>query len=188
MPPDPANDLASLKQILLRKSVRFGDFTLVSGQKSDVYVDTKLTAYSPEAMPLIGRALLARMRSRGWEPYAVGGLTLGADPLAFAVARESVETGRPIQAFVARKEPKKHGTQRFIEGLEQTEGIPVVVIDDVCTTGGSTVQAIERAKGAGMNVLGAVCLVDREMGAADLLQQQFGCPLESVFRLSDLRG
>src|SRR5713101_674 len=105
--------LDSLKSLLLQKSVRFGEFTLVSGQKSSVYVDGKLTTYSPEAMPLVGRAFLDKMHARGWQPDAVGGLTLGADPIAFAVARESIDTGRPIPAFVIRKEPKKHGMQRY---------------------------------------------------------------------------
>lgn len=187
-PCDPVKDLAALKRILLSKSVRTGNFTLVSGQKSDIYVDSKLTTYSAEAIPLVGRIFLKRIEARGWFPDAVGGLTLGADPIAFAVARESVESGRPVDAFVVRKEPKKHGMQRFIEGLEETQGRRVVVIDDVCTTGGSTAQAIERAAAAGMQILGAICLVDREMGAAASLKTQFGCELESVFTLSDLRG
>jgi len=188
MPSDPASDLLALKQILLRGSVRFGDFTLVSGQKSNVYVDSKLTTYSAEAIPLIGRAFLRKMAEAGWVPEAVGGLTLGADPIALAIACESIpEAGRPINAFVVRKEGKKHGMQRFIEGLEVTEGLAVVIIDDVCTTGGSTAQAIQKAKEAGMQVLGAICLVDREMGAEELLSRDFACPLVSVFKLSDLR-
>src|SRR5579871_6223687 len=145
-----------LKQILLQKSVRFGNFTLVSGATSDVYVDSKLTTYTAEAIPLIGRVMLALVDARGWKPELVGGLTLGADPIALAVARESLNTDRTIDAFTVRKEAKKHGTQRFVEGLEATEGRRVVVIDDVCTTGGSTVQAIERVKLSGMEVLGAI--------------------------------
>jgi orotate phosphoribosyltransferase len=183
------DDRASLKKLLLEKSVRFGEFTLVSGQKSSVYVDSKPTAYFPQAMPLIGRAVLRVMEGRGWRPDAVGGLTLGADPIAFAVARESLEkSGSPILAFVIRKEPKKHGTQKYVEGLDETNGLRAVIIDDVCTTGGSTAQAIRGAQAAGMHVLGAVCLVDREMGAGEMLGREFGCALESVFRLSDLAG
>ncbi len=138
-------------------------------------------------MPLVGRAFLRKMQTRNWLPDAVGGLTLGADPIAFAIARESVDAGRPIDAFVIRKEPKKHGMQRYIEGLEPPEGRNVVILDDVCSTGGSTAQAIERAQASGMRVLGAVCLVDRQMGAAELLAEKFGCILESIFTLSDLR-
>src|SRR5262249_37835913 len=173
---------------LLRKSVRFGDFTLVSGQKSNVYVDSKLTTYSAEAIGLIGRAFLHKMHERGWHPQAVGGLTLGADPIALAIAHESHATGNPVDAFVVRKESKKHGTQRFIEGFEETQGMKVVVIDDVCSTGGSTAIAIQKVKDAGMIVLGAICLVDREMGAEEMLMRDFQCPLAHIFRLSDLKS
>jgi len=181
-------ELSRLRNILRARSVRFGSFTLASGGTSDVYVDCKLTSCTAEAMPLIGRAFLRKIHSRGWLPEAVGGLTLGADPIAYATARESLEMGPPINAFIVRKEPKKHGMQRYIEGLEQTEGRRVVIIDDVCTKGGSTAQAIEQAKAAGMHVLGALCLVDREMGAAELLDQRFGCPFDSIFKLKDLRA
>src|SRR5262249_25485448 len=159
------------KRLLKERSVRFGDFTLVSGAKSDVYVDCKLTTYRPEAIPLIGRAFLRKFRERGWSPQAVGGLSLGGGPISVAIAPQNMDhADSPIAAFIVRKEAKKHGTQRFIEGLETTEGLPVVVIDDVATTGGSTAQALERIKLAGMNVLGAVALVDREMGARELLE------------------
>jgi len=119
-------------------------------------------------------------RRRRW-----GGPTLGADPIAFAIARESLETGHPISAFVGRKEPKKHGTQKFIEGLESTEGKTVVMLDDVCTRGDSTAQAIAKAQDAGMRVLGAVCLVDRQQGATELLAGK-GIVLASIFTLAEL--
>ncbi len=181
------SELTQLREMLLAKSIRFGDFTLVSGQKSDVYVDSKLTTYTAAAMPLVGRAMLRIFEERGWSPTAVGGLTLGADPIAFAIARESLESSKPIDSFVVRKEPKKHGMQRFIEGLDSAKGLDVVIIDDVCTTGGSTVQAIEKAIASDMHILGAICLVDREMGATEALKSQFGLDLAHVFTLSDLR-
>ena len=183
-----SSDLAALKAMLIRSSVRFGNFTLVSGEKSDVYVDCKLTTYTPEAMPLVGRLMLRKFAERGWRPEAVGGLTLGADPIAFAIARESLAESKSVRAFVIRKEPKKHGMERFIEGLDNPQGLSVVVLDDVCTKGGSTLQAIEKAQQAGMHVLGAVCLVDREMGARELLEGQHGCPFDSILKLSDLRA
>jgi len=186
--PHTDNEVLLLKEILCTKSVRFGDFTLASGERSGIYVDGKLTTCSPEAMPLVGRTFIRKIRACGWHPEAVGGLTVGADPIAFSIARESLDSGPPINAFIVRKEPKKHGMQRFIEGLEQTNGKQVVIIDDVCTTGGSTAQAIEKAVAAGMQVLGAICLVDREMGAAELLKERFGLALERVFVLSDLRS
>jgi orotate phosphoribosyltransferase len=177
-----------LMDMLRTKSVRFGHFKLASGKESNVYVDCKLTTYSAQAIPLVGRAFLRRIKAKGWLPQAVGGLTLGADPIAFAIARESLETDKPINAFIVRKETKKHGMGRFIEGLEETQGCRVVILDDVCTTGDSTALAIEKAKDAGMEVLGAICLVDREAGATELLQSKFGCALDSVFKLSDFQA
>lgn len=180
------SDREKLKEILLRRSVRRGEFKLVSGRTSSVYVDGKLTTLAAAAMPLIGRLFLEKMEQRGWRPQAIGGLSLGADPIVTAVARESLERGPAIDAFLVRKEAKKHGTQKFIEGLEQTAGVPVVIVDDVCTTGGSTADAIVRAKEAGMQILGALCLVDREAGAQEMLRERFGCDFDWIFRLSEL--
>jgi orotate phosphoribosyltransferase len=184
---DAGQDRARLRDILCRKSIQLGDFTLVSGEKSKFYVDAKLTTYVPEAMPLIGRLCLERFQKREWFPEAIGGLTLGADPIVFAIARESVEhAAHPVSAFVVRKESKKHGMGRYIEGLDHTEGLRVVIVDDVCTKGGSTALAVEKALEAGMKVIGAMCLVDRQQGAAGLLQERFGIALESVFTLAEL--
>ncbi|MBZ5579354.1 MAG: orotate phosphoribosyltransferase [Acidobacteriia bacterium] len=179
-------DREQLKALLRQHSVRFGEFKLVSGQTSSVYVDAKLTTCKAAAMPLIGRLFLEKMAERGWHPAAVGGLTLGADPIGMAIAHESAATDRPLDAFVVRKEPKKHGTMKFVEGLAPTEGVAVVIIDDVCTTGGSTITAIDNARQAGMRVLGAVCLVDRQMGAAQNLAAQ-DCLLDCIFTLDELK-
>lgn len=178
--------MTTLKDMLCRKSVKIGEFTLVSGETSTFYVDSKLTTYSAEAMPLIGSAFLAKMIERGWAPDAVGGLTLGADPIAFAIARESAETGCPVDAFVVRKAAKDHGTQRYVEGISTPRGRRVVIIDDVCTKGGSTAQAVEKALEAGMEILGAICLVDREQGAAEMLRERFGIHLDHLFTLREL--
>jgi orotate phosphoribosyltransferase len=178
--------LSRLKDILVTRSLSTaGNFTLHSGEKSAVYVDGKLTTLAAEAMPLVGRAFLEKMGERGWLPQAVGGLTLGADPIAFAIARESLESSHPVDAFVVRKEPKKHGTEKFVEGLEATQGKRVVILDDVCTRGDSTWQAISKAQDAGMEVLGAICLVDRQQGATEMLAGK-GIVLEHVFTLSEL--
>jgi orotate phosphoribosyltransferase len=180
------NDRSRLMDILVSRSLSTsGNFTLHSGEKSTVYVDGKLTTMLAEAMPLVGRAFLQKIRARGWSPEAVGGLTLGADPIAFAIARESLEAGPSIDAFVVRKEPKKHGTEKFVEGLEATEGKRVVILDDVCTKGDSTWQAIAKAQDAGMQVLGAICLVDRQQGASEMLGGK-GIRLEHVFTLAEL--
>lgn len=171
--------------MLRELSVRHGDFTLVSGQKSEWYVDAKLTTCTARAMPLVGRLFLAKFRDRGWDPAAVGGLTMGADAIAVSVARESLETDRIVDSFVIRKEAKKHGMKKFLEGLSGT-GLPVVILEDVCTTGKSTVVAVERAREAGLQVLGACCLVDREMGGREALEVGAQCLFDRIFSLSEL--
>lgn len=177
---------AQLAQMLKTRSVRHGDFVLASGQRSNLYVDAKLTTFAAEALRIIGAVFIARMREHGWHPSCVGGLTMGADPIAMAIARESLETGSLIDAFSVRKDPKKHGLQKYLEGLAQTEGVDAVILDDVCTTGGSTAKAIERSRESGLNVLGALCLVDRQMGAKENIERQFGCPFDSIFTISEL--
>jgi orotate phosphoribosyltransferase len=180
-------DREKLRQLLIQLSVRRGEeFVLASGRRSNVYVDARLTSCRAEAMPLIGRVFLARMRERGWRPAAVGGLTSGADPIVVAIARESLEHGPPVNAFLVRKEAKKHGTQKRIEGLTESGPLDVVIVDDVCTTGGSTVKAIEASREAGFRVLGAICLVDREEGARENIEDALACPFDSVFKLRDL--
>lgn len=181
--------LADLREMLVSRSITFGQFKLASGRTTDTYVDAKLTTCSAAAIPLIGQAFLSVIRERGWFPEAVGGLTMGADPIALAVASQSLQGwDRPIDAFIVRKEPKKHGLGKYIEGLARTEGLKVVILDDVCTTGGSTAIAIEKALDEKMRVLGAVCLVDREEGATELIGDKFHCALASVFRLRELRS
>jgi len=180
------NDQAQLAALLKKHSVRQGEFKLASGLTSSVYVDGKLTTCRAEAMPLVGRCFLEAFRRNGWEPKAVGGLAIGADPIVMAIAAESVHTGTLVDAFLVRKEAKGHGMKRFLEGIDQTAGLPVVIIDDVCTTGMSTDIAIVHAREAGMNVLGAVCLVDREQGARELLREKHGLHFDAVFRLNDL--
>ena len=179
--------LAELREILTRKSVKFGSFTLASGQTSDVYVDCRPTTCDPKAMRLIGLLFLQKMEEQGWFPDAVGGLTMGADPIAFAIARESVDRPPIVDCFIVRKERKQHGMQKLVEGLESTEGRRVVIIDDVCTKGESTAIAIRSAREAGMKILGAICLIDRQAGATELLRDEFGLELLSIFKLSDFR-
>jgi len=180
-------DRSVLKKILLEKSVRFGHFVLASGDTSDVYVDCKLTTCYPVAMPLIGRIFLQKIRDQGWYPEAVGGLMVGAEPIAFSIARESLDASSLVSAFIVRKAPKAHGRQKVVEGIEPTEGCQAVVIDDVCTHGESTALAIENMQSVGMKVIGAICLVDREIGASKLLADKFGVRLESIFTLSEIR-
>ena len=179
------DDRTRLKELLLRHSVLRGDFVLASGKRSNVYVDCRLTTLRGEAMPLIGRLMLELFRAHGWQPNAVGGLTMGADPVACAVARESHGTRRPVDAFVVRKAAKGHGRKRYVEGLARPDGVRCVVLDDVCTTGSSTVQAIQHARAAGMKVLGACCMVDREQGAAEAMAEA-GLGFGAIFTMREL--
>ncbi len=176
-----------LRALLKQYSVRTGgDFLLASGQRSSVYVDAKLTTCKAVGTRLVGKAFLAKMSERAWSPKAVGGLVLGADPIVMAIARESLELGIEIDAFLVRKEAKGHGTRKHIEGLTVMEGLDVVIIDDVCTTGESTVAAVQHSRNAGLNVLGAICLVDRQMGARNNLEVGLMCPFDAVFTLPEL--
>ncbi len=184
----PAEDRAGLKQFLRELSICSGDFVLASGKRSNLYIDARLTTCHARAMPLIGRVFLDKMDELGWRAAAAGGLTMGADPIAVAIARESLDRGaQPINAFVVRKEAKKHGMQQSVEGLALPAQMDVVVVDDVCSTGGSTVTAVERAREAGLNVLGAICLVDRNLGARENLTA-IGCRFESIFEIAELTG
>lgn len=182
-------DRAQLRDILNELSIRRGDFVLASGKRSNIYIDARVTTCHARAMPLIGRLMLAKMAERGWRPVAVGGMTMGADPIVTAVARESVEPGQPIavDAFLVRKEAKGHGMRKQIEGLpEGTGAIDVVIVDDVCTTGDSTIKAIQAAREAGLNVLGAICLVNREQGAREAIETGLTCPFDQIFLMSEL--
>jgi orotate phosphoribosyltransferase len=178
-----------LRTILQMRSLQQGRrFKLSSGAETDVYIDSKLTTFIPEAMPLIADAFISKFHECGWTPQAVGGRTIGADPIAYAIAFRSLTRNPPIRAFTVRKEPKKHGMERFIEGLDESEcrGLSVVILDDVCTQGCSTGDAIEKARKAGVIVLGAVCLVDREQGATEFLEKNYQCRLESIYKLSEI--
>lgn len=163
------SDQAALEQLLRERSVRFGDFLLASGQRSTYYIDCRLTTMSAQGMILIGRLGLAAVRAAGWAPDAIGGLTMGADPVAYAVAATSVGSPPVIDAFSVRKEAKAHGTGRAIEGNFR-EGARVVVVEDVITSGGSAEKAITAIRDAGGIVLGVLAVVDRLQGGRARLE------------------
>lgn len=159
-----------LIEILAERSARTGDFTLASGRRSNLYVDARLTTMSPDGLALIGPLGLGAIRDAGWSPDAIGGLTLGADPIAFAIAYASQLAGTPLRAFTVRKEAKAHGTGRLIEGPFR-EGDRVVVIEDVITTGGSALRAVDAIRAAGGDPVGVLALVDREEGGRQRLEE-----------------
>lgn len=166
------NRRARLLEILRGKSLKLGHFTLVSGKTSNYYFDSKFTTLDPEGAYLTAALILDRAKQERIKVEAIGGLTLGADPIVSSVAAVSHalrDQYDPLPAFIVRKEPKKHGTQRFIEGLESSEGRAVIIVDDVCTTGGSTLKAVRAAEEAGMKVAAVFCLVDREQGGREAL-------------------
>jgi orotate phosphoribosyltransferase len=186
---------ASLLQLLARISFKLGDFTLSSGGKSDYYVDCRTTTLHAEGARLTGLAILELLGEKGLAPAAVGGLTLGADPVVSAVAiasasRAQQQSGSPlIHGFLVRKAEKAHGTARRIEGFNEP-GAPVLIVDDVCTTGASTITAIEAAKAAGMKVIATVCLVEREeaKGRPAVEAACEGAPFFALFTANDVRA
>lgn len=160
---------AALLQLLHERSIRHGQFTLASGASSPYYIDARPTTMSAEGLHLIGQLGLAAIREARWTPAAIGGLTMGADPVAYAVALASRAQPPVIDAFSVRKEAKGHGTKRRVEGNFR-EGAAVVVVEDVITSGGSAIQAIAAVEEAGGRVLGVLAVVDREEGGRAALE------------------
>jgi len=180
--------MPSVRQELLRllahKSFKLGEFKLSSGASSDYYIDCRTTTLDARGSQLTGQVFLEEIRQRGWKPQAIGGLTLGADPIVVAV---SVTSGE-LSGFLVRKAEKQHGTGQRIEGFRK-KGARVVIVDDVCTSGASTIQAIEAAREFGFDVVGAMCLVEREEagGRRKVEQAASPAPFVSVFGASDVR-
>ena len=175
---------ADLKRLLLERSVKTGNFVLASGKTSTYYVDARLATMSPEGMMIIGSLGLEALGEKGWKPDSIGGLTLGADPVAFSISRQSAETARSIRAFTVRKEAKTHGTGNLIEGPFRS-GDSVVVVEDVITTGKSALQAIDSITNAGARILGVLAVVDREDGGREAIQQK-GYDVAALVTISDL--
>jgi len=174
-----------LLTLLALKSFRLGEFKLSSGATSDYYIDCRTTTLDAKGAKLTGEVFAAEIRKRGWKAQAIGGLTMGADPIVVAV---SVVSGE-LNGFLVRKAEKAHGTGQRIEGFRQ-KGARVVIVDDVCTTGASTVQAIEAAREFGFEVVGAMCLVEREEAKGRPSVEKAAAPAEfvSVFTANDVRA
>lgn len=173
-----------LIRLLAERSARRGDFVLASGRRSNLYIDARLTTMSPEGLTLIGPLALEMMRRASWNVTAAGGLTLGADPVSYAIAYASAQTAHPIRAFTVRKEAKAHGTGRLLEG-PFVSGDTVAIIEDVITTGGSALRAVEAVRQAGGRIVGVLAVVDREEGGREALESA-GLPVLALARASEV--
>jgi orotate phosphoribosyltransferase len=178
------SDRAQLRDLLRSRSIRRGDFLLASGARSPYYIDARMTTMSAPGQLVIGRLGLEYLDATAWAPAAVGGLTLGADPVAYAIAHAAGRMGRDLDAFTIRKEPKGHGTGRRIEGGFRSE-TDVVVVEDVVTSGDSALRAIQVLEENRGRVLGVLAVVDREAGGRERLEKA-GYPVISIFTASDL--
>ena len=188
-----------LLTLLARQSFKMGDFQLSSGARSDYYIDCRTTTLHAEGGRLTGLAILDLLAEHHLQPHAVGGLTLGADPIVSAVAIASAQRhadsgpeqkkSRLVHGFLVRKVEKAHGTGRKIEGFCEKQA-PVLIVDDVCTTGGSTITAIEAARAADMRVIAVVCLVERAeaKGRPAVEAAANGAPFLSLFTADDVRA
>lgn len=173
-----------LINILASRSARRGTFTLASGRQSSLYIDARITTMSPDGLALIGPLGLLAIEAAGWMVDSIGGLTLGADPIACAVSYASASTSRPLRAFTVRKEAKVHGTGKLIEGPFRS-GDHVAVIEDTITSGGSARKAIDAVRAGGGVVIGVLALVDREEGGRESLEAE-GVAVVSLVRASEI--
>ena len=183
------NARAQLLSMLAEKSFRLGEFKLSSGGTSDYYVDCRLTTLDANGALLTGQAVLEEIHDRGWHADAIGGLTMGADPIVVATSVISAQQGRPVHGFLVRKAEKTHGTGQRIEGFRQKPA-RVVIVDDVCTTGASTIQAIEAAREYGFDIVGVLCLVERQEagGRANVEKAASPAPFIALFTANDVRA
>ena len=177
-----------LIELVIERTFRFTDeptFKLASGKMSSYYFNCKPTTLNAEGMYLIGHLLYDMIRGeKKWKPGGVGGLTLGADALSNAIAYTSYLKSDPLESFVVRKEPKKHGTMLWVEGNVK-EDDKVVITEDVITTGGSTIKAIDRARKCGLKVLGVVVLIDRQEGGREAIEK-LGVPVRTLLTREEI--
>lgn len=177
-----------LLTLIAKNSFRLGSFTLSSGIKSDYYIDCRTTTLHAQGAALTGQVFLELFGQQGWRPQAIGGLTMGADPIVTAVAVISAQANAPIHGFLVRKAEKAHGMGQRIEGFQE-KGASVVIVDDVCTTGSSTIQAIEAARQFGFKIIGVACLVEREEAGGRPAVEQAAAPslFLSVYKSSEVK-
>ena len=168
-----------LKALLIERSVRLGDFTLASGAKSDYYIDARRTTMSAEGQFLVGLVGYEEIQGSGLSATHVGGLTMGADPIAYAIAHRSFIEGNEINGFSVRKQAKDHGTGQRIEGGLPEDG-RALMVEDTMTTGHSTLQAVEAVRSLGAQIVGVLTVVNRSSTAGELYEKQ-GLKLISIF-------
>jgi orotate phosphoribosyltransferase len=181
----PGSERARLLELFKRLAYEKRKVILSSGKESDFYIDTKQASLTAEGHYLVGRLVLAEIRALVPDAQAVGGMTMGADPIASAVSLTSYLQGAPLPAFYVRKEPKGHGTNQWLEGKKSLpQGARVAVVEDVVTTGASTIKAVERVRSEGFLVGGVVALVDRDEGGRAAVEAQ-GVRLVSLFKRGD---
>jgi orotate phosphoribosyltransferase len=178
-----------LLNLLAAISFRLGEFTLSSGAKSDYYIDCRTTTLHAQGAALTGRVFLDLVQQQGWQADAVGGLTMGADPIVVATSVISSQAGTPIHGFLVRKSEKTHGMGRRVEGFQEKDA-RVVIVDDVCTTGSSTIQAIEAAREFGFNIVGVACLVERLEAGGRPAVEKAAAPAKfiSIFTSDDVKA
>ena len=175
-----------LLDLIRERSVRFGDFTLTSGKKSHYYIDARLTTLDPKGAYLIGNIVLDRMQESDVRPDAVGGLSLGADPISTAVSLVSFTRDEPMRALMIRKETKKHGMGKRVEGNLEP-GDSVLIVEDVISTGGSTITAIKAIENEGAHVPLIIALVDRLMGGKENIESE-GYTVDVLFSIKEILG
>jgi orotate phosphoribosyltransferase len=177
-------DRSRLITLLATRSTKRGQFTLASGKTSTLYIDARLTTMSPDGLALIGSIGLETLRSESWQIDAIGGLTLGADPIAYAISYASAASEKPLRAFTVRKQAKEHGTGKLIEGPFNS-GDRVAIIEDVITSGRSALQAIDAVRSAGGQIVGVLSLVDREEGGREAIEAS-GVRVVSIVKASEI--
>lgn len=187
-PISPFEDIAmyskqSLIDLVRVKALKFGDFTLASGRKAKYYLDGKQVTLDGEGARMVGEGLLDLILASGTAVDAVGGMSIGADPITAAVVTMSAVRGAPLRGFMVRKESKGHGTNQYIEGPVQS-GETVVIVEDVVTTGGSSLMAIDRVEAFGLKVVGVLAIIDRMEGGAEAFAAR-GYPFQSLLSIRD---
>jgi len=186
--PAPEDSLLRLRSLLLEDAVRFGEFVLASGRTSDFYVDIKSVFLKPEVIELLGKALVDTYIRSGWSVGAVGGMTLGADPLITAFVLEARRRGMDMPGFIVRKEAKSHGTRKYIEGGDHlSPETPVLLLEDVVTSGGSSLRTAEYCRAHNLSPQGVITVVDRQEGGQKAIEDA-GLKLLHLFNRDSLRS